>query len=528
MEITNAYVEGNTIVIEGTGLLYNNVIPMIGGYPAELLSNNGTRVVSTIPSNLLNNEVQTILLCAYDNNVSFYSNSFNTVIKYTEIDTPIDNPYKKLTVVDYENKLNPYQDITDIIIEHESSGSSLSSMSSDSTMIDSHSTSSVSSKSTNSSQSSLSSVSKSSQSKSSESSSSSTSHIVNLIIGGSFTYIDGVAKNGLAAASIYGFLVTTWKPDSLLSSGAIINTIVKDNDHIYLGGKFTVINDSSRSGLAAVDINGDLLDWGLAVSGLDATINCMFLVPQDIKLNTPAIFYVGGSFNKIGGTSRSCLANLTIDNVILDWNPVISATSAVCHVYSMAKNGNVIYLAGNFNKINTDTRNFVGAVDIHSNTNLWQPKANDVAYAIAFNSTTQRIYIGGHFSMMSNLFRNRFAVVKTDGLLDSYNANFDGDVNIIVSYKNVIYVGGGFNSIGSENRSKFAAFNLNLTLMSTDLFFNNTVYAIEQTNNDVIIGGSFTNVNGNIRNRIAMVDATTFLIKSFSMNINGDVKAVVQ
>ena len=147
-----------------------------------------------------------------------------------------------------------------------------------------------------------------------------------------------------------------------------------------------------------------------------------------------------------------------------------------------------------------------------------------------------KILIGGDFTNVLGVARNRIARLNPDGTLDTaFNPNANNTVNAIaVQADGKILAGGvfnGANSIGGQTRNRIAR--LDATNGLADSFnpnANQTVNAIAiQEEGKILVGGTFSGVNsigGQTRNNIARLDATNGLADSFDPNANDDVNAI--
>src|SRR5690554_5806937 len=84
-------------------------------------------------------------------------------------------------------------------------------------------------------------------------------------IGRSFSMIDGISRNGMAAFDEEGNLLPFHiTPDN------DIRLIVISEDHslIYIAGDFDAVNNTGRLRTAAVDLNGQLSEWNPELSSL--------------------------------------------------------------------------------------------------------------------------------------------------------------------------------------------------------------------------------------------------------------------
>jgi uncharacterized delta-60 repeat protein len=167
----------------------------------------------------------------------------------------------------------------------------------------------------------------------------------------------------------------------------------------------------------------------------------------------------------------------------------------------------------------------------------YNPKAgaNNFVNAIALQ-TNESLIIGGDFTTVNQVSRNRLARLSADGFLDglfNLGTGPNGSVRALaLQGDGKIIIGGSFTVVHGLNRNYIARLN---TDGSLDTFFDpsagadNPVYAIAlQSDGRVLIGGDFANVNGVSRNYIARLNANGALDLTFNPGAgpNGTVYAI--
>jgi len=159
----------------------------------------------------------------------------------------------------------------------------------------------------------------------------------------------------------------------------------------------------------------------------------------------------------------------------------------------------------------------------------FDPNANGAVFSIA-TQTDGKAVIGGQFSTVGGVTRNRIARLNADGTLDtSFNPNANGTVNCItVQSDGKVIVGGSFSTVGGVTRNRIARLNTDGTLDSGfDPNANSTVKCIAvQSDGKVIVGGSFSTVGGVTRNRIARLNTDGTLDTAFDPNANSTVNCI--
>lgn len=132
-----------------------------------------------------------------------------------------------------------------------------------------------------------------------------------VVIGGTFTKINGQKRKNLAAFSSNTGILLNWSPDPNQSVSVLKNI----NGTLYVGGKFDTINGSKRYGLASFN-NFQLLDWKPRI--LLDTLNGF--TGDMIEWNSA--LYITGSFTQINSLPRNNLAAFDLQTGLLTpWNP---------------------------------------------------------------------------------------------------------------------------------------------------------------------------------------------------------------
>ena len=164
----------------------------------------------------------------------------------------------------------------------------------------------------------------------------------------------------------------------------------------------------------------------------------------------------------------------------------------------------------------------------------FDPNANSIVQVVVVQPDG-KILIGGDFTIVKGISRNRIARLNPDGTLDQlFDPNANGYVNTFaVQADGKILVGGvfnGANSIGGQNRNHIAR--LDAITGQADSFdpnANGHVRSIAvQADGQILVGGTFGSIGGQTRNRMARLDATNGLADSFNPAVGGlAVEAIV-
>jgi uncharacterized delta-60 repeat protein len=135
---------------------------------------------------------------------------------------------------------------------------------------------------------------------------------------------------------------------------------------------------------------------------------------------------------------------------------------------------------------------------------------NNSADALAWDSTNQKLYVGGQFTTYtkgSSTTQNRIARLNSDGTVDTTfvpaGAGFNGRVRALAwdSAHSKLYVGGSFTSYtngSTTTQNRITRLNsdgtVDTTFVPAGAGFNSDVYALawDSTNQKLYVGGNFT------------------------------------
>ena len=113
-----------------------------------------------------------------------------------------------------------------------------------------------------------------------------------LYVAGSFTTVNGVTRNRLAALDVATGALKSWAP----SANSYATSVAVNGSVVYVGGVFTAINGQSRPRLAAVDATtGALTPFTVPVD--DNQVNAITVSPDGSAL------VIAGNFTTVGGSS---------------------------------------------------------------------------------------------------------------------------------------------------------------------------------------------------------------------------------
>ena len=279
-----------------------------------------------------------------------------------------------------------------------------------------------------------------------------------VVAGGTFTNVGGVARRNLAAIDLSTGQATAFDPPmrGAFSSLTSVQAVTVSADGVvWAGGDFLTEGPNVREGLAAFDPGtGALTAFDRDVSG-----------PVLALAASGTTVYAGGSFAQVGGQPRQSVAavrNVTGgQGTVLPFDPDVGGV-----VHALAVAGDALYLGGSFATVNgslaalkRDRRNLAA---VSSDTGLdrgWDPDADAVVRALAVAGGT--VFAGGDFATVNrSAARGRLAALDAQtGAARPWAPTADGPVRALALYGSTVFAGGDFANVnGGVARSGLAAF----------------------------------------------------------------------
>jgi len=331
-----------------------------------------------------------------------------------------------------------------------------------------------------------------------------------LVIAGNFT---SAIATRIARCNLDGSL-----DKSFITAGGANSNItavaVQPDGKILIAGGFSSVGGSARRSIARLDQNG-ALDASFAsdsfYSGTDNLITSM-AVQNEGKI------VVGGYFTRVGAVGRTGIARLYSDGTT-DTNFASGGTRYVLAVASQP-DGKVL-VGGTFTTVGLIERTRIARLNLDGHADgSFDPQdgPNSTVNAVALTKDN-KVVIGGAFTSVNGLPRNRIARLNSDGSVDS---SFDPGAGpnfsvwaITVQNDGKVLIGGTFQAVNGTSRNHIARLNPDGSL---DTSFDpgpgadNTVLAIAADNSGkIFIGGSFSQYNGLPRDRVARINGDLLL-----------------
>jgi uncharacterized delta-60 repeat protein len=273
-----------------------------------------------------------------------------------------------------------------------------------------------------------------------------------ILFGGTFR---SDTRNYVARLNAEGSLDTTFCNGPIGPNNQLYSVAVQPDKKILVGGLFTSVSGVGPDNIARLNSDGSLdisftanVAWILSSGRRPACASSM-LLQDDGKI------LIGGAFTSVNGVGRSCIARLNADGS-LDDSFLQGLAGANDQVLCMAlQSDGKIIVGGYFSSINGVDRNGLtrlnadGSLDNSFFTQLAGPLTGLVCLALQSDG---KIYIGGYFTNVNGVARNRVARLNADGSLDNGFLNglagaddFVG--GLAVQRDGKLFIGGRFTSV---------------------------------------------------------------------------------
>jgi trimeric autotransporter adhesin len=230
--------------------------------------------------------------------------------------------------------------------------------------------------------------------------------------------------------------------------------------------------------------------------------------------------YVGGDFTFIGQQAQF---GVPIDAT--SGTPVISFSRPNGEVKAVIPDGSGgWYIGGAFTQIGGLTRNRLAHINSSGQVTNWNPNSDGAVNALVKGGDT--IFAGGSFTNIGGNSRLRLAAINAiTGITFSWTPNPNGSVNTLLLNSGILYVGGLFSDIGLQFRNRIAALDASTGVATSwnpnaSTAVGHSVNALAVSGSVVYAGGSYTAIGGQSRNRIAALDISTGLATAWNPNIS--------
>jgi uncharacterized delta-60 repeat protein len=272
-----------------------------------------------------------------------------------------------------------------------------------------------------------------------------------LLIGGMFTQFGDGPHQGIARLQPDGSLDESF---TATAAGFVHALALQPDAKLLVAGEFTKINGKSCHRIARLNPEGLLDDSFTLSAGVGQDIRAVLVQPDGHIL-------VGGHFNSVAGRKQNGVARFNSDGSRDGtFRPGIGTTAFVWSL-AMQPDGKVLAV-GSFENFNRKPcRHLVrleadGAVDTSFNTGSG---ADGTVFAVALQADG-KIVVGGDFNRINQVERNRIARLNPDGSVDrSFNPGAGPNTGIrclALQPDGKILIGGVFTSVDGVARNRIA------------------------------------------------------------------------
>jgi hypothetical protein len=198
----------------------------------------------------------------------------------------------------------------------------------------------------------------------------------------------------------------------------VVRAFALVGNKVVVGGNFTQVREAgktaviNRNNIFAYDLNTGKVDTAF-VPTVDSTVYAL-------ETGADNTVYAGGSFKNVNGSANRGLAQLRLSN----GTRVGAFTKAVIgfgSILGMAKNGNRLYVGGTFTKISGTSRSKLarlnattGTVDSGFNIDVAAPRAGALkVQSMALNPQGSKLVINGTFTQVGGQPRHQIAMIDS-------------------------------------------------------------------------------------------------------------------
>jgi trimeric autotransporter adhesin len=251
----------------------------------------------------------------------------------------------------------------------------------------------------------------------------------------------GILAVGLVMGIVGAASGAVVREDLWVTNGQVYAAVIQSGI-LYIGGAFTQVGPCTGSGVPIDPGTGKPRSFMAEVSGG---------IVEAVTPDGVGGWYIGGDFTTVNRTQRSGIAHIEADGTVADWDPKANRSVA-----SIAVSGATVYVGGSFTSIGGQPRNRIAALDATTGLATgWNPNANARVFALAISGGT--VYAGGDFLKVGGLTRNGIAAIDAGtGTPTSWDPNATnpynhwGMVTTLAVSDGTVYAGGGFVSIGGQ------------------------------------------------------------------------------
>ncbi|WP_187264548.1 T9SS type A sorting domain-containing protein [Pontibacter beigongshangensis] len=361
-----------------------------------------------------------------------------------------------------------------------------------------------------------------------------------IVVGGNFTSFNGIDRNRIARLNADGTLDASFNPGAGFTgsaSSSVQSLALQPDGKIMVGGSFSYDNGIKRYDIARLNADGTL------DTSFDTPTNLIGPI-YSIALQPDGKVVIGGSLLLFhNGTRISMITRLNADGTLdssFDSGGTFGSFNNTVRSVALQPDGKIV-VGGEFTAHNSRWCNYIARLNADgTNDASFNPGKgftpynpgqgtgfNFPVYSVALQSDG-KIVAGGDFSSYNGTRYSKIARLNGDGTVDgSFIGKGFNDLvrSIVLQPDGKIVVGGDFTHYNGTPRSRIARLHADGTLDASfdpGTGFNSDdwpirVYALAlQSDGKIVVGGWFTSFNGTEQNRIVRLNADGSLDNSFN------------
>lgn len=253
-----------------------------------------------------------------------------------------------------------------------------------------------------------------------------------VVIAGLFDSVNGLSRNNIARLNADGTLDGSFAT-GLGVNNAINAVAVRPDGHILIGGSFTAVNGTGRNFIARLNSDGSLDGTFDPGSGANAPVRAL-------AVDANGLVVIGGDFTAVNDVVAGHVARLRSDGGVDKTFDPGMGTDGVVRAVAVQNNGQLLF-GGEFtsldgtNVLNRIARlNADGTVDAGFMAAVTGVKGVDDFVAAIAVQADDRILLGGAFSTVNGITNvNRIVRLSANGLQDPTFNIGTGANNLIAS-----------------------------------------------------------------------------------------------
>jgi hypothetical protein len=327
-------------------------------------------------------------------------------------------------------------------------------------------------------------------------------------VGGSFAKLNEVQVNGLAHILADGSIDTNFSPplvgpQNQPSKSFTVTALALHGSWLYVGGEFSkfgakgTAKAQTRNHIARVSSTTGTVDPGWDPDTGNKTapnpVRSIAVSPDGSTV------YFSGDFTTVSGQPRPGIGAFVAGGGVSPWAPAVGTVSALASApdgrisvahsdglsavdgnggvmwtaatggggvkqLAVSKDGNTIWVGGDFNTIGGQPRNKLAAVHGDGSVDpAFDPGPGNgaVVSALTLSEDNTRVYFGGTFDRVKDQVRNNLAAVDaTTGALTGWDPNATGAVSSLTASGSLVYAGGTFTNLGATPRTLLGALDI--------------------------------------------------------------------